>query len=63
MVYVTKCIFSHDHLKPVLTKIWHSHFTVGYETLIPTTKSSNYIYSYIPQPITQKPSQMFHCIK
>ena len=38
MVYVKKCIFKHNQLKPVLTKQWHRHFTMGNETLIPTTK-------------------------
>ena len=38
------------------------HFTMGNETLIPATESFQ-IVQYIPQPITQKPSQMFLCIK
>jgi len=39
MVYVKKCIFRHNSLKTVLTKKkWQRHFTMGNETLIPTTK-------------------------
>jgi len=37
-VYVKKSIFRHNPLKAVLTPPKKRHFTMGNETLIPTTK-------------------------